>query len=57
MFKVLEIKDDILYYPILLNDANPKKTYRILTPESVCDAAFYWSHQSPTAGHFGQTAT
>ena len=57
IFEALEVKEDILYYPILLNDANPKRTYRIVMLESDHDAAFYWSHQSPTAGHFGQTAT
>ena len=34
-----------------------KKTYRLVMPKSVKDAVFYWSHQSETAGHFGQTAT
>ena len=55
--EALELKDDILYYPYTLNEPGGQKTYRLVMPESVKDAVFYWSHQSETAGHFGQTAT
>ena len=53
----LEIKNDILYYPYKLNHMGGQKSYRMVMPMSVRDAVFYWSHQSITAGHFGQTAT
>ena len=53
----LEIKDDILYYPYKLNHLGGQKSYRMVMPKEIRDAVFYWSHQSTTAGHFGQTAT
>ena len=53
----LELKDDILYYPFKLNHMGGQKSYRMVMPREVRDAVFYWSHQSPLAGHFGQTAT
>ena len=53
----LEIKNDILYYPYQLNHMGGQKSYRMVMPNEVRDAVFYWSHQSHLAGHFGQTAT
>ena len=53
----LEIKNDILYYPYKLNHVGEKTAYRMVMPKAIQDAAFYWSHQDKTAGHFGQTAT
>ena len=53
----LEIRDDILYYPYKLNHLGGQKSYRMVMPQEIRDAVFYWSHQSTTAGHFGQTAT
>ena len=53
----LEIQDDILYYPYKLNHLGGKKSYRMVMPKEIRNSVFYWSHQSATAGHFGQTAT
>ena len=53
----LLIKDDILYYPYKLNHLGGVRSYRMIMPKDIRNAVFYWSHQSITAGHFGQAAT
>ena len=55
--EALEIKDDLLYYPIELNQVAGQKMYRIVIPEKCRDSVFHWCHQHQTAGHFGGQST
>ena len=55
--EIEEEPDGMLVRSIRGNTAPGKQRKTILIPERFKDAVFYWSHQHPSAGHFGIQAS
>ena len=56
VFEVLKLQQDVLYNVKRLNTTE-EDVIRVVIPEELRDACFYWSHQHITAGHFSHDAT
>ena len=57
-FEALTIDDGILTFNNALNQLpGGELVKRIVLPTDYANTVFHWSHQHPTAGHFGITAT
>ena len=57
LFDSLQMRDEVLYYPVQLNAVGGDEVWRVVLPRARGDVAYKWSHEHLTAGHFGVTAT
>ena len=55
--EITEEPDGMLIRSVRSNVAPGNQRKTILIPERYKDAVFYWSHQHPSAGHFGIQAS
>ena len=56
-FEVLKVEKDVLYRMKTCNDETGKVIHQICVPESLREVVHGWSHEHPSAGHFGIRAT
>ena len=56
-FESLKVEKEVLYRMKLCNDTTGKVVYQICVPETLRETVHGWSHEHPTAGHFGIRAT
>ena len=55
--EIKEEPDGMLVRHVTSNKSPLFKRNAILVPDTLRDAVYFWSHQHPSAGHFGATAT
>ena len=56
-FEALKLEKEVLYRMKLCNDATGKTIHQICVPDNLRENVHAWSHEHPSAGHFGIKAT